>query len=389
MLINASDHKHSNILIVDDNTENLFVLEEMLSLLGHTVSMASDGATALQIAKSNPPELILLDINMPEMDGFEVCARLKQDEALSSIPVIFLSGRADTSGITSAFAAGGVDYVTKPFVVEELASRISTHLKLHFAQIELQQFASRLEELVIERTWDLSKAHERLKILDTTKNEFLDVIAHELRTPATSVIAVGQLAIMSMPNSAERSELMEIFEKGSLRLERTIDNALLLARLQTSESFVISEHLNIGSLLDDSVKNVEAVAVERHNQIIERGDCKCQVAGNHQLAEQCVTTILNLALKMANPHTSILVECQTDAEFAHLVFTASGSTFAAETLDGLFETFSYERISSQVEELSLSLPLSAQIAALFGGRLEMENTADPAGIRITLTLKKI
>jgi two-component system, sensor histidine kinase and response regulator len=387
--IHPADHIKANILIVDDNVENLCMLEEMLSLLGYKAQPASDGEQALDLMKTNVPDLILLDINMPGMDGYEVCAKLKEDEKLSAIPVIFLSGRADTFGITQAFAAGGVDYVTKPFVMEELTSRIHTHLKLHFAQMELKRYANHLEDLVLERTQDLRTAHERLKILDTTKNEFLDVIAHELRTPATSVLAVGQLAIMNIQDTNERNELMAIFEKGSQRLQRTIDNALLLARLQTSETFVVSEDLDVNTLLQEAIKNSEFAAGKLENQIINHVACNFRVAGNYPLAEQCVTTILSVALKMAGEDTKIVLDCTSDADYAHLTFTAMGRKFADGTLETLFETFSYERISSQVEDLGLSLPISAQIAILFGGKIEMQNLSNPDGIQITLTLKRI
>jgi two-component system sensor histidine kinase/response regulator len=389
MQLNPIGNSHGKILIVDDNLVESNMLQELLILLGHTAYPACDGIQALEVVKNNPPDLILMDVNMPGKNGYEVCKNLKLNPELSTIPVIFLSGVADSIGITQAFAAGGVDYVTKPYVIGELSSRINTHLKLHFAQKELQKYANHLEDLVIERTWDLRKAHERLKILDTTKNEFLDVIAHELRTPATSVLAVGQLAIMGLPDPKEREELMAIFEKGSQRLQRTIDNALLLARLQTSDSFVISEHMDVKTLLDEVVQNGEALAAEGGIEIVKHMVANCQVAGNYVLAEQCVTTILSVALKMADRGTQLKAECSADSEYAYMVFSAAGRTFAEETLEALFDTFSYERISSQVEELGLSIPISAQIATLFGGKIDMQNTLEPTGIRITLTLKRI
>lgn len=389
MQSNGNGNRYGKILIVDDNTVEANMLQDLLQMLGHTVQYAQDGAEALELVKASLPDLILMDVNMPGKNGYEVCKSLKLNAELSPIPVIFLSGVADTIGITQAFAAGGVDYVTKPYVIGELSSRINTHLKLHFTQKELQKYANHLEDLVIERTWDLRKAHERLKILDTTKNEFLDVIAHELRTPATSVLAVGQLAIMGLPDAREREELMAIFEKGSQRLQRTIDNALLLARLQTSDSFVISEDLDVRTLLDEVVQNCETLAAENNTEIVKHVIANCKVAGNYQLAEQCLNTVLSVALKMAERGTQVKAELNTDSEFAYLVFSTSGRTFAEETLDSLFDTFSYERISSQVEELGLSIPIAAQIAALFGGKIDMQNLAEPAGIRITLALKKI
>ncbi|MFZ4441643.1 MAG: response regulator, partial [Syntrophales bacterium] len=112
--------ERANIMVVDDHAANLKILQEVLQIKGYRVLAASDGKTALKAAARNPPDLILLDIIMPEMDGFEVCKRMKADAALREIPVIFISALAETEDLVKAFAVGGVDYVTKPFRFEEV-----------------------------------------------------------------------------------------------------------------------------------------------------------------------------------------------------------------------------------------------------------------------------
>ena len=138
----------ADILVVDDTITNLDLLEEMLSMEGYTARPVPSGALALQAATAVIPDLILLDINMPQMDGYEVCTRLKADARTRDIPVIFLSALGDTLDKVKAFEVGGVDYVTKPFQIEEILARINTHLELH----RLQQ---RLEQRVEERTAEL------------------------------------------------------------------------------------------------------------------------------------------------------------------------------------------------------------------------------------------
>ena len=121
----------SDIMIVDDNPANLKLLEDMLLQQGHEVRSFPLGRLALAAAVKNPPDLILLDINMPEMNGYEVCERLKSNAELSDIPVIFLSALNETQDKVKAFRSGAVDYISKPFQFEEVHARVETHLKLH------------------------------------------------------------------------------------------------------------------------------------------------------------------------------------------------------------------------------------------------------------------
>ena len=156
---------HGNILIVDDNPVNLRLLEDMLIHGGHEVCSFPLGRLALAAAAQNPPDLILLDINMPEMNGYEVCAQLKSTEELSEIPVIFLSALNATQDKVKAFQAGAVDYISKPFQFEEVTARVETHLKLHNLQRALKLHNERLDELVNERTKQLQTA---VKTIEST-----------------------------------------------------------------------------------------------------------------------------------------------------------------------------------------------------------------------------
>jgi adenylate cyclase len=129
----------ASILIVDDTPANLELLSGMLTVRRYGVRAAISGELALKAARHSPPDLVLLDINMPGMDGFEVCRRLKEDEKLRDIPVIFLSALSDTADKIKAFGAGGVDYVTKPFQLEEILARVETHLTLKAAREFLKE----------------------------------------------------------------------------------------------------------------------------------------------------------------------------------------------------------------------------------------------------------
>ncbi len=169
----------NDIMVVDDNPANLKLLEDMLLQQAHEVRSFPLGRLALAAALKCPPDLILLDINMPEMNGYEVCERLKSSEALSHIPVIFLSALNETRDKVKAFQSGAVDYISKPFQFEEVHARVETHLKLHDLQRALKLQNERLEHAVAERTHELAEANDRLTILDRSKDDFLALISHE------------------------------------------------------------------------------------------------------------------------------------------------------------------------------------------------------------------
>ncbi len=152
----SPDSNPVDILIVDDTLANIQVLSGMLKQQGYKVRPVLDGQTALKAAMNKAPDLILLDISMPEMDGYEVCKRLKQDSALKQVPVIFISALTESLDKVKAFTVGGVDYITKPFQLEEVRVRVENHLRLARLQNELKEYSHNLEEKVIEQVNEIS-----------------------------------------------------------------------------------------------------------------------------------------------------------------------------------------------------------------------------------------
>jgi|GEM_PF-836430 len=149
----------ATILIVDDQPANLLILEKILKRKGYEVRPVQSGLLALESARNSPPDLILLDIRMPEMDGFETCAEFKKDPLLADIPVVFISGLDETFDKVRAFDAGGVDYVVRPYEIEELQARMETHLKMSRMQSELDRRNKNMHERVLEQDLEIMKAH--------------------------------------------------------------------------------------------------------------------------------------------------------------------------------------------------------------------------------------
>ena len=201
----------AEILIVDDIPENLNLLCHTLESKGYNIIAAPSGEIALQIATQIEPDLILLDIMMPEMDGFETCRRLKSDKRLSDIPVIFITARHETESLVEGFRAGGVDYITKPFEEEEVLVRVQTHLKIHRLTQELIQKNRELEQEIAMRMQAedaRQTADEKLSLLSQrdaerwgiegfvgksqTIGKILEDVRHLQTTGTTSVLITGE-----------------------------------------------------------------------------------------------------------------------------------------------------------------------------------------------------
>ena len=220
----------ANILVVDDTPANLQVLAGMLKDRGYKVRPVPGGKLALLAAQRDPPDLILLDINMPEMNGYEVCEHLKADDRLQGIPVIFISALTEPLDKVKAFAIGGVDYLTKPFQMEELHARVETHLKLRRLQIELEEYTLHLE-----------LARERLKFdLDLARKvqrgflplRLLEVPGYEFFTHYESAYEIGgdYYDFIQLPNGRVAILLGDVAGKGVVA-------ALLMAKLSANAKF--------------------------------------------------------------------------------------------------------------------------------------------------------
>ena len=185
------------ILVVDDTPANLRLLSDLLTQHGYRVRPAADGALALKSVAAKTPDLILLDVNMPGMDGYEVCRRLKADEKSSRIPVIFISAFGDTRQKVIGFEAGGIDYITKPFQAEEVLARVRTHLRLRQAEEALRNAHNTLEVRVQERTAELRRALEEIEALKSQLELRNDYLQEEVVEAKAFGDLVGQSAGLS------------------------------------------------------------------------------------------------------------------------------------------------------------------------------------------------
>ncbi|MBF0118590.1 MAG: response regulator [Desulfobacterales bacterium] len=251
----------TKILIVDDTIHNLQLLTAILNQRGYSVIGAPDGSTALMIAQNEPPDLILLDILMPEMDGFEVCERLKSDVKTESIPVIFISSLDDIEDKIKGFSLGGADYITKPFQEEEVFARVNTHVTLRRMQKRLEEQNDELERRVQERTNELLKAKNAAEVASLAKSEFIANISHEFRTPLNSVIGFTSILMENANKSSTEYKYLNFINISGMELLKIIDNLIELSRIE-SEGIQLNKKLfELSPFLNYAIENIYNLSV--------------------------------------------------------------------------------------------------------------------------------
>lgn len=202
----------THVLIVDDTPANLRLLAGILGEAGYQVRPVRDGRMALNVAQSNPPDIILLDIMMPEMDGYEVCRQLKNDERTAHIPVIFISALDDVHDKIKSFSLGAVDYVTKPFQAEEVLARVKNHITLHRLQQDLREQVAELDA-------------------------FSHTVAHDLKNPLALIIGLVDFLKIQYEDTVpdELIKYLDKVQKTGYRGVNIIDELLLLASVRKQD----------------------------------------------------------------------------------------------------------------------------------------------------------
>jgi two-component system sensor histidine kinase/response regulator len=247
----AGDSK-GTILIVDDTAHVRQLLSAMLRTRGYNVQTAEGGLHALEVVQEVFPDLILLDIMMPQMDGYEVCERLKDDPRTRDIPVIFISALEQTDDKIKAFNAGGVDYVPKPFQIKEVLARVSAHLALRSMQKQLQAASA-----------ELAAQLEELQARNEELDAFAEAIARDLKAPLTSIIGFADMLRdihATMPAGQLEESLLTISSSG-IKMNKIIDDLLLLAGLRQAQQ-VDFKPLDMVSIVDAALDRLSDVIAE-------------------------------------------------------------------------------------------------------------------------------
>ena len=377
------------ILAVDDNTKNLMVIPAILSSVNFNVDTALSGQEALKLVREKNYDVILLDIMMPGMDGFETCIKLKQDERNKDVPVIFLTAKTEIESITRAFQCGGFDYLTKPFRTDELIARVRTHAELKRHKEQQKEINQWLELKVEERTdqlresnFQLTRANQGLHKLDHAKNEFLRMINHEIRTPLNAIL--GFTDILKNENKSPKIiEMVQYIDTASVRLERFLMVVLQITSLLANDQPIIHDLVPLNEAVNDSLARLNERIMSKKMRIVKRGlEANVQIQGNNQLIQACFESILDNSIKFSPDEGSTVIQVKSDGQNTIIEFIDEGPGFDEQAMQHLFHLFAIgER---HVDEAAgLGLALVKLIMDAHHGKIEILKN-EPAGAIVRL-----
>ena len=301
------------LLIVDDIPNNIQVLGSILRDHGYQLSFAMDGKEALNLTSKEKYDLILLDIMMPELDGYDVCAILKQDPLTRDIPVIFLTAKTEADDIVKGFKVGAVDYITKPFYSEELLSRVQTHLELKVTR-------------------------EKLARANAAKDMFFSIIAHDLKNPFNALLGFSDLLLYSfdtLGNDKVRKYIQNIHDSGT-SLYKLLENLLQWSGLQTGNIECIRKNINLLPILEKCLETLHSNFAIKNINIIKNIDPAIQVYADPDMTELIIRNLISNAIKYTHEGGEIQIDSKLTESIVEISISDNGTGIEVEDIPKLF-----------------------------------------------------
>lgn len=312
------------ILLIDDQVYNLKLLSESLRQAGYRLTAASNGQQALQLMQKACPDLILCDIMMPEMNGYEFCEKIQDSEAHKDIPLIFLTAKTESEDIVKGFACGAVDYIIKPFAEAELLARVQTHLQLKQARDRIAADAQRLETL----------NHE--------KDELLNIAAHDLKSPLAAIAMVADVITMRQGQvPAEKSlEYASMIAGESQRMLKIIGNLLDLNKIETGRIQPQWQGFDPLPVLQHWYQNHSPQASAKQMVLEASWPEHCpSLTSDQTLLLQVLDNLLSNALKFSPPGRSVHFELQVLPAALKIQIADQGPGFSATDRQRMYQKF--------------------------------------------------
>lgn len=307
-------------MVVDDTPANLRLLEHMLQSLGHRVLAFPSGRMALNAMRRNAPDLILLDISMPDMDGFEVCRRLKDDASLRDIPVLFISALMDVTDKVRGFEAGGVDYITKPFQFEELQIRIQTQLELRRQRLQLAESLRKQQEAELMR------------------DSLAQLLVHDLRSPLTALLCNLDLAMMHQP-ADEVKDALACATQAARSLMHMVNNLLDVGHLEEGRLEPDLQVVELDALAREALTLVDSLRGGRRLLLEVPGEVPALVA-DRDLVLRVLQNLLGNAIKYTDEFQGrVTIRLLETSAGARVEVCDNGRGIPAEDQPRVFDKF--------------------------------------------------
>lgn len=361
-------------MIIDDLPANLRLMARMLRNEDYRVRPFPSGRLALRSAHQDPPDLIVLDINMPEMDGYQVCRTLKSSALLKDIPVIFLSALSDTSDKVRAFQSGGADYVTKPFQLEEIQARISTHLTRR-----------QLEREVLDRNEELQVSLDRLRELENLRDGLVHMLVHDMRSPLTAILSNCDYLIRTLSTAPleEKQEVLEDVHSGAVRLSGMINELLDVNRMESGELPLQRTEVASTLLIAESIAGLYNRTLS--NRISVQGTTDSMIFCDTRLLQRVLSNLLDNAGKYAPPLSPITIHISASSDSIRLEVIDQGPGVPENLQERIFDKFVCLERQGARHSTGLGLTFCKLVVETHGGEIGVDCPPD-GGSRFYLIL---
>ncbi len=375
--------KQIDIVIVDDSEDLQRVLKMILNSNGYKIRSYTDAEEVLRdVPGLFIPDLFLLDVNLPGMDGFQLCRKLKDFPLLVQVPVIFISGLMDDMDKLEGFKAGGEDYITKPFSQSDLLARVKTHIKLRKSLLQLTQFNQVLESRIAERTRELQKAKEEAEEANRAKTNFLSNINHEMRTPLNGVL--GMLNLMKGTRLDAEGELyLSLAEYSVNNLSVIIRDILDFSQLETRTISLDYRDFDVSSMIQKLILIQAAKAEEKGLLLkLKHSSEKKHFIGDEIRLFQILTNLVSNAIKFS--HKGTITVSYTIDDTLMLEVCDQGIGIPPDRTEDIFLPFLQidTGLTKENRGVGLGLSIVKQLVSVMGGHIELYSNREGTCFKI-------
>ena len=361
---------HTSILIVDDEPKNFEVIETFLDSENYILNYANSGVKALQRLDLLKPDLVLLDVMMPELDGMEVSRRIKANPQWQSIPIIMVTALTTKQDLAACLEAGADDFISKPINSTELRARVRSMLRIKQQYDQVQSLLDQQKNLM------------------QTREDMVNMIVHDLQNPVAAILLASELLKNPKMTAEKREKKVNQIANTTQRLRALINNLLLMAKFESGKMALNQKAVDVEKICCSTLMELEPIASHKNIRLMSSFPSEpTMIYVDSDLFRRVLDNLLSNAVKFSPPETEIILKVETlDSQKAKIQVIDTGLGIKEELRELIFEKYEVGTLMKNVPQTGLGLAFCKMVIEAHGGKISVENH-DPQGSIFTLELE--